>query len=576
MATAHHNCRLRSLLLALGTALPMLFAASTWASTYVVYIPLDSAIYDELETLNGRGYLDTYLAEVKPISRVEAARLTLEAEANLTASDHFDPLARHIIAALRRQLADEIGWLQNNAEDRQPTMVRPLERVEGQYIYSSGSRRYWRTGSNGPINADEQTPLLPNNDALPTAPGSNEIVRLAGWGGFGGFLTGYAEGATAGPFTRGVPGASRDQLLSAEAVLSIGNMAISFGQQERWWGAGHFAPLSQGDNAKPFPALTIENIHPSYLPWIFRYLGPGRREFFIGQLDADRARSQHPWIVGHIVVFKPLPFFEFGLTRTIIFGGRGNDHYNPMGFLGRFTGIATGNPARGNTKSRGGLFFKFRIAKLRNVQLYQEIVGSDNLAYEVPTLGHYMPFLSVAYQGGFYLPRLTADGLTDLRFEYAIIPGAYSVQNGNSLYWTYDGRLIGDPLGPNASQVDLQVGRWFGLGSKVDADFFYTEQAPDLSEGSTRFSFPANSVFYPYLLTKERSFGMAFSIFTLPEPADTVSRRLARIHALIGGRAKVAFEYAQGLDYQPHANSMRVMLILSGTLHDLIPGWDWR
>ena len=112
----------------------------------------------------------------------------------------------------------------------------------------------------------------------------------------------------------------------------------------------------------------------------------------------------------------------------------------------------------------GAFFFKFHFPrKWRNLELYQEIVGSDNLTYEIPTLGHYMPFLSVAYQGGFYLPRLTQDGLTDLRLEYTLLPGAYSLQNGNSLYSTYDNQLFGDYLGPNASEVDLELGRWLGL-----------------------------------------------------------------------------------------------------------------
>src|SRR5262249_21199804 len=148
--------------------------------------------------------------------------------------------------------------------------------------------------------------------------------------------------------------------------------------------------LSQDNNAKPFYALTWQNIHPRYLPWIFRYLGPGRRQIYLGQLDAQRASSQHPWIGGHVVVFKPLPWFEFGLTRQIIFGGRDNDHYDNLGFLGRFTGIATGDPADGNTKSRGGIFLKFRIPKLRGLQIYQEMNGADNLTKEVPQIGHYM------------------------------------------------------------------------------------------------------------------------------------------------------------------------------------------
>jgi len=559
-----------------GVVLQFMVASSAHSSTYVVYIPLDSSIYMELETLDGLGYLDTYFSEIKPISRVEAARLTLEAQANIAESDRPDVLARAMLSALKEQLREEIGWLESNGEDSLPTMIHPLARVEAQYLYSSGPRRQWLTGPNGLINAEEQTPLLPNNNALPTSTGSNEIIRLSGWGGFDGFLTGYAEGAVAGPATHGVSGASRGQLLGAETVLSLGNTAVSFGQQERSWGTGYFAPLSQSNNAKPFYALTLQNIHPKYLPWILRYLGPGRRQIFIGQLDADRATSQHPWIVGHAIVFKPLPWFEIGMTRSIIFGGRNNDHYNSGGFLGRYTGIATGNPAQGNTKSRGGIFFKFHIPKLRNLQIYQEILGSDNLTFEIPTLGHYLPFLSVAYQGGFYLPRLTADGLTDLRFEYSLLPGAYSVQNGNSLYSTYQDQLFGDPLGPNASQIDLQVGRWFGLRYKADVDFFYTEQAPNLSEGASRFFFPANSAFYPYSLTKEHSFGVALDLVNLPLPVRTLSPWLAAMQGLIGGHARVAIEYADSLNYQPNAHSVRAMLLLSSTMDNVLPGWNWR
>jgi Capsule assembly protein Wzi len=577
MRKVRHGERLRRLMVVgLGVVLQLLLVAGAHCSTYVVYIPLDSSIYTELDTLNGLGYLDTYFSEIKPISRVEAARLTLEAQANIAESDNPDMLAHAILLALKEELKEEIGWLESNTEDSLPTMIHPLERVEAQYLYSSGPRRQWLTGPNGPINAEEQTPLLPNNDGLPTSTGSNEIIRLSGWGGFGGFLTGYAEGAVAGPATHDTSGASRGQLLGAETVLSLGNTAVSFGQEERSWGTGYFASLSQSNNAKPFYGLTLQNVHPKYLPWILRYLGPGRRQIFMGQLDADRATSQHPWIVGHAVVFKPLPWFEIGMTRTIIFGGRNNDHYNFSGFTGRFTGIATGKPAQGNTKSRGGIFFKFRFPKLRNLELYQEILGSDNLTYEVPTLGHYMPFLSVAYEGGFYLPRLTADGLTDLRFEYTLLPGSYAVQNGNSLYFTYENQLLGDPLGPNVSEVDLQIGRWFGLRYKADVDFFYTEQAPNLSEGSTRFYFPADSVFYPYALTKEHSFGVTFDLVSLPVPVATMRPWLATMRGLIGEHAKVAVEYADSINYQPRAHSLRTMILLSGTMDNVLQGWNWR
>src|SRR5215469_11986415 len=274
----------------------LMVASIARASTYVVMVPLNSPIYLELETLDGLGYLDTYFSEIRPFSRVEAARLTLEAERNMKLDDHYEPLAVQLNRALGMQLFQEVGWLRNNAEDNQPNVIQPLQSAEAQYIYSAGSRRHWLTGPNQQINAQEGTPLLPNNDGLQTDPGSNEILRASGWAGFGSFLTTYAEGAAAGPLTHNISGTSRGQLLGAEAVVSLGNQAISFGQQERWWGPEQFSSLDQDTNAKPFPALTWQNIHPRYLPWILRYLGPGRRQIYLGQLDAQRPTSQHPWI----------------------------------------------------------------------------------------------------------------------------------------------------------------------------------------------------------------------------------------------------------------------------------------
>ena len=63
-----------------------------FSSTYVVYVALDDPVYQELDTLNGLGLLDDYFSEVKPIARVEAARLTIEAERNLDESEKTDAL----------------------------------------------------------------------------------------------------------------------------------------------------------------------------------------------------------------------------------------------------------------------------------------------------------------------------------------------------------------------------------------------------------------------------------------------------------------------------------------------------
>jgi hypothetical protein len=537
----------------------VLLAPNINASTYVVYVPLDDPIYQELETLNGLGFLDDYLEEIKPISRIEAARLTLEAQRNLVSSEDKSPLAKTLIDRLRLELADEIGWIDTETEDDLPNMIHPLERAEAAYIYSSGARRYWNSGGTNPytfvVNASEGTPLLPNNDGIATGNGSNEVVRWSGWGGLGGFLTSYGELEASGPFTRSLSGDSRVLPLGAETVVGLGNHALSFGQEEMWWGSGHFAALSQSNNTSPFVALRFQNIHPTLLPYFLRYLGQFRYQAFFGQLDGDRYNS-HPWIDGQIFSFKPLPNFEFGITHTINFGGRYNDSYNLSGFIGRATGFNTGNYQDGQTNSRGGFYLKWFFPRLRNLQAYQEILAEDNANNFVPPLGHFLPFLAISFQGGIYLPRLTKDGRTDLRFEYAILEPNYSIHDF-SLYWTNDGGFMGDALGPNASEVDLALGRWMGAQKnpmKLTLDLFYTEQAPGFD---TNQQYPTG--IYGPSLTKERSGGFALDFNALPL-TPVLREALATAHM------RVALEYVHALNYGRGVNSWRALVMLSGSL----------
>jgi hypothetical protein len=551
-------------------------ARSARASTYVIYVALDDPVYQELDTLNGLGLLDDYLSEIKPIARVEAARLTLEAERNLYNSEPPNALAQSLIKSMREEFSEEVEWLEQNHEDNPPTMFHPLERVEAQYIYSTGSRRHFPLYGN-PVEyqGQEQTPLLPNNDDLPTSVGNNEIMRISNWAGLGGFLAGYAETSVAGPFTRDPIGinnstTNRFRLLRGAVVASLGNEALSFGDQEMSWGTGFFASLSQGNNARTFPALTLANVHPRLLPGFLRYLGPFRHQIFIGRLDHGRyaeapatqtapaidANYSYPWISGQIITFKPLPTFEFGLDHVIMFGGTNNSNYGWTGWLGRATGLNTGNASQGNTNSRAGVFLKIYLPRLRNTEVYQEILGEDNLTTELRPIGGILPFLSVSYQGGVYIPRVTADGLTDARFEYAIIEPNYS-RHSDSLYWAYYSRLMGDPMGPDASEVDLSVNRWINYQYKAGLDMFYTERAPE---------FTVNG------LSKERSGGIAFDLFQIP-----TGMSIHNFSALGSLRVRAAVEGVHDLNWQRNNDlSMRAVVLISGALTPTWASWIWH
>lgn len=548
------------MLAAAALACLLLLSGRAAASTYVVFTPLDSPIYEELDTLNGLGLLDTYIAEVKPISRVEAARLVLEGEQNL-AAERGDGLGHALLASLRTQLREEVGWLENNAEDGQLTMLHPIERIEAQYVFSRGERRHFgpldRFGEQ--LKATEATPLLSNNDDLPTSSGSNEAVRVSGWGGLGGFLTAYGEGSMTGPLNRapqGLNGAnsSRFRLLRGELVLSLGNVAVSWGQQEMKWGAGHFYSLTQGSNAQAFPALRVQNIHPSYLPGFLRYLGPFRAQTFFGQLAHDRVFSR-PWLSGQIISFKILPTFELGFTHVIMFGGRSNDQYGLGGFLGRATGLSTGNGKQANTNSQAGVFGRMIFPSLRNLALYHEENGEDNLTTEIPFIGRLIPFAALSFKGGFYLPRLTDDGLTDARFEYTIISQRYAFHS-DSLYWTYKNRLMGDPIGPDGTRFELSVGRWLGYGRKLDLDLFLSARDPDSKK-------PKPGV------NTENSRGFAIDFLQLPFKSQALADSLGEM------RARAAFEWVSDID-NTQRSAFRMALQLSVAITPGIGSWKWQ
>lgn len=567
------------------------FSSIARTSTYVVYVALDDPVYDELDKLNGLGLLDDYLSEIRPIARVEVARLTLEAEQNLDDAEQPNPLGRALIRSLREEFHEEIGWLENSHEDNPPTMIHPLERVEAQYVYSSGTRRHFDLYSGNPLEfqSQEATPLLPNNDGLPTSPGSNEVLRISNWAGLAGFLTAYGETSVAGPIIRdpqvfdqqwaanglfvGSPAiiqtsnTNRLRLLRGGVVASLGNQALSFGYQEMSWGTGYFGALSQSNNARPFPAVTLQSVHPRLLPGFLRYLGPFRHQIFLGRLDHGRYAENflvtpqivkdfnYPWISGQVIAFKPLPTFELGLHHVIMFGGTNNSNYGWTGWIGRATGLSTGSTSQGNTNSRAGVFLKLYFPSLRNTQVYQEILGEDNLTTEFRPVGGILPFLSISYQGGVYIPKVTADGLTDARFEYAIMEPNYSTHS-DSLYWSYYSQLMGDPMGPDSSEIDLSVGRWINYRYKGNVDVFYTERAPNLEVAG---------------LSKERSGGISLDVFQVPSAMNL------RSFSMLGSlRVRVGCEYVHDINWERQTNSVRTIVLISGALWPTSGSWIWH
>ncbi len=106
--------------------------------------------------------------------------------------------------------------------------------------------------------------------------------------------------------------------------LTLGNWMLSAGYPERWWGPGWDGSLILSTNARPPPQLAINrNFSTPFRQRWLQWLGPWSLTSFMGQLDDDGRVVDDPLLFGVRVSAKPLPQFEFGLSRTAQWCGDG-------------------------------------------------------------------------------------------------------------------------------------------------------------------------------------------------------------------------------------------------------------
>jgi hypothetical protein len=139
-------------------------------------------------------------------------------------------------------------------------------------------------------------------------------------------------GATNGRFSvtisaTGVVDASDGQDIrfdGSDVSVRWGNWLFSANQIDRWWGPGHEGSLILSNNARPMPAVSLDRIRsvPVDLP-VLRWLGPWRFSGFLGLGEQHRDDVDQPLFLGMRLSFKPAPIFEFGLSRSAQFCGKG-------------------------------------------------------------------------------------------------------------------------------------------------------------------------------------------------------------------------------------------------------------
>ncbi len=166
------------------------------------------------------------------------------------------------------------------------------------------------------------------------------------------------------------------------AGMVIGNVMISAGYMEKWWGPGWAGSLILGNAARPIPSLTVErNYSDPFEAPVLKWLGPWRASFQAGLLEGDRDDHPNAHFMALRIAFRPARGLEVGLSRSAQLCGDGR-----ACTLGTYWDMVIGNDNDQSLEEQPGnqlAGFDARWALPRGVPLavYGQAIGEDEAGF---------------------------------------------------------------------------------------------------------------------------------------------------------------------------------------------------
>jgi membrane-associated phospholipid phosphatase len=463
------------------------------------YVPLNSWIYPALERLAAMGYVKTASLGIRPWTRLECSRLLGEA-AELQPETDAPLEVEQLYSALSKEFAYD-SELVSGEHNRSAQ----LESVYSRALGISGT----------PLTDNEHFgQTLLNDYGRPYEQGFNAVAGASGWSTLGPFVV-YVngeyqsapsapspspaaldfitavDGLPSNPPPQPVAAISRFQLLDAYVGMDLANWQLSYGRRSLWWGPSEGGTMIFTNNAAPLSHMfSIDRVSPFRLPWIFGYLGDIRLSAFIGQLSGQeflvtnftgpthgatigqygKALHPQPYLSGEKISFKLTQNFEFGMSKTTIYGGPTNP-LTLKTFYQSTLGLHVNGDPLGDGRTTSD--FSYRIPKLRDwLTFYGEAFSEDE-----PNPIPYMR--KSVFQGGLYFAKLPEVPKLDLRLEGGTtspVQGTFctSCFYSNGQYvngYTNGGNLIGTWIGRAAQGELVQSNYWMSPRKKIGFEF---------------------------------------------------------------------------------------------------------
>lgn len=467
---------------ATGSQSPGSFGEHNPANMASTYVPLDSWVYPAIDRLAALGYVQTDFVGQRPWTRMECARMLMEADERAASNDsNTESIA--LYRALEKEFAVELQR-QNGASNtgiQVESMYTHLLGISGKSVvdgfhfaqtiindfgrpYGQGANSYSGTALRafaGPVAFYFRGEYQHSGTILQPSPAAQAAIAQAD----------FSPGASAGPPSN----VSRFRVIDAYAAFAFKNNQLSFGQQSLWWGPDFGNAMIFSNNAASIPMLRYDRVSPFKVPGFLGALGPMRIQFFIGRLNGQQfvhlpdgtsvghpgmSLADQPYIHGMKLTMKPTPNLEFSFSRTVIFGGPGF----PVTWTSFWRSVLANQSANFTASDpgdrRAGFDFSYRMPGLRDwLTLYCDSFADDEAFPPVyPTHSAWSP--------GIYLPKLPYLHKLDFRAEGAVTPArlfpGFFYFNVHYLDGYTNGRqLMGSWVGRQGSGFQLWSTYWF-------------------------------------------------------------------------------------------------------------------
>lgn len=474
--------------------------ASNLGSTY---IPLDSWIYPALMRLYSLGYLNRAFVDMRPWTRLSVLRM-LQAEQEHIYSERDNEQALEIYQAVLAELQPDLEstgyWTTNVMVDSLYERAMPIAGTPlrdsfhlGQTVINDYGRPY-EQGFNNYAGFSARSTSGPF--ALYVRGEYQHVPSAAGYSAALAETLSNLDGTpnVPQPTIPAGPIASQDhfRLIEANISATLWNHDISFGKSDVWDGPAMGGSFDWSNNAENIYSFRINRVEPLHIPLLSYVLGPVRYEFLVGSLKGHTDPNA-PWVHMEKFAFNPSPNFEFGFSRTVLWGGKGHVPITLGSFWKSFTSFqnvpASEKFSRNDPGARFSTFdFTYRLPFARNLlTLYTDAESHDDVTpVSAPR--------RAAMRPGLYLARFPGMPKLDLRVEgvYSDVPVPNSV-NGSFMYievaqpqgYTNKGNIFGDWIGRESKGGQAWLTYHLSAREKVQFSYRNAKAAKDFIPGNT-------------------------------------------------------------------------------------------